>query len=58
VRNRRLVLVIAIVIAAPIFFATLGGTRDAGLAIGVVLVAIGAVWGLAGTRRAGDGGEG
>jgi hypothetical protein len=58
VRNHRLMLVIAIVIAAPIFFATLGGTADAGLAIGVVLVAVGAVWGVAGTRRAGDGGEG
>jgi hypothetical protein len=57
VRNPRLLLVIAAVISLPILFGLLGGTRDAGLVIGVVLVVIGVASGLFGTRAPDDGGE-
>ena len=50
--RRRLILVIAIVIALPILFASLGGSGDAGLVIGIALVAIGVVWMLLGSRSA------
>ena len=39
--DRRLLIAIGAVIALPILFASLGAGRGAGLAIGVVLVAIG-----------------
>jgi hypothetical protein len=48
--NRRVIVAIAAVIALPIFFAVVGGGRDAGLAIGAALVAIGIGVGLFGGR--------
>jgi hypothetical protein len=53
--RRRLILVIAIVIALPILFASLGGSGNVGLVIGVVLVLIGLAWMLVGSRAEGGG---
>ena len=53
--RRRLILVIAIVIALPILFASLGGSGNAGLLIGVLLVVVGLGWMLVGSRAEGDG---
>jgi general stress protein CsbA len=39
--DRRLLIAIAAVIALPILFAAIGGGRFVGIAIGVVLVAVG-----------------
>ena len=52
--NRTVLLAIAAVIALPILFAVAGGGSDTGLIIGIVLVVVGIVSGLAGARRAGD----
>jgi hypothetical protein len=54
VRNPRVVLVVAAVISLPILFAVIGGTRNAGLLIGVVLVVLGIGSGLVGSRRSSD----
>jgi hypothetical protein len=53
-RRRRLILAIGLVLAAPLIFAAAGATQRAGLAVGVVLVVVGVVIGLAGARRAGN----
>ena len=50
--RRRVILAIAIVIALPILFASLGGSGNAGLFIGIVLVAVGVAWMLLGSRSA------
>jgi hypothetical protein len=47
-------LVVAAVISLPILFGVIGGTRDAGLIIGVVLVVLGIASGLVGARRSTD----
>jgi hypothetical protein len=52
-----MLLVIAAVISLPILFGLLGGTRDAGLVIGVVLVLAGVATGIFGSRAPDDGGE-
>jgi hypothetical protein len=52
--NPRLMLVVAAVISLPILFGVIGGTRDAGLIIGVVLVVLGIASGLVGARRSTD----
>jgi hypothetical protein len=57
VRNPRRLLLIAAVISLPILFALVGGTHDAGLAIGVVLVVVGVASGILGSRAPDDGGE-
>jgi hypothetical protein len=57
VRNPRMLVVIAAVISLPILFGLLGGTRDAGLVIGVVLVLAGVATGIFGSRAPDDGGE-
>jgi hypothetical protein len=56
-RNPRIVLVVAAIIVLPIVFGLLGGTRDAGLVIGIVLVVVGIVSGVLGARSPGDGDE-
>jgi hypothetical protein len=43
------------VVAAPLIFAAAGATEHAGLVVGVILVVVGIVMGVAGARRAGDG---
>jgi sorbitol-specific phosphotransferase system component IIBC len=57
VRNPRRLVVVAAVISLPILFALLGGTHDAGLVIGVVLVLAGVAYGIIGSRAPDDGGE-
>lgn len=52
--NPRLLLVVAAVISLPILFGVVGGTRDAGLIIGIVLVVVGIASGLIGARRRTD----
>jgi hypothetical protein len=49
-RRRAFVLAIAAIIVLPIIFAVAGGSRGAGIAIGVVLVVAGLVSGLARRR--------
>ena len=56
-RNPRVLLLVAAVIVLPILFGLLGGTRDAGLVIGVVLVVVGVAAGVLGARSPDDGGE-
>jgi hypothetical protein len=46
---------IAAVITIPLIFTLVGGGRDAGLIIGVVLVAVGLAWSVLGSRRPSDG---
>jgi hypothetical protein len=48
--HRVLVIAIGAVIALPLIFAALGAGQDAGLVIGVVLVALGLGWSLLGSR--------
>lgn len=48
--NRTTIIAIASVIAIPLIFAALGATQAAGLAIGVLLVAIGLGWSALGSR--------
>jgi hypothetical protein len=57
VRGRGIVIAIGLVIAAPLIFAALGATERAGLIVGVVLVVVGIVASLAGSRRPDDRGE-
>jgi hypothetical protein len=45
---------IAAVITIPLIFTLLGGGRDAGLIIGVVLVVVGLAWSVIGSREPGD----
>jgi hypothetical protein len=52
--NRTTVIAIAAVITIPLIFALLGGGRDAGLIIGVVLVAVGVAWSVIGSRTPND----
>jgi hypothetical protein len=54
-RNPRLLILVAAVISLPILFGTLGGTSNAGLIIGIVLVVVGIASGLVGGRRSTDG---
>jgi hypothetical protein len=54
--RRPVLLTIAIVLALPILFATVGGTAGAGLLLGVVLVAIGVGSMFFGARGAEDDG--
>ena len=56
-RNPRLVLLVAAIIMLPIVFGLLGGTRNAGLVIGIVLVVAGIASGVLGTRSPRDGDE-
>jgi hypothetical protein len=49
--NRFTVLAIGAVIAIPLIFAALGAGQAAGIAFGVVLVAIGVGWMLVGSRE-------
>ena len=53
-RNPRVLIVVAIVISLPIFFGLLGGTRNAGLIIGIACVAAGVLIGVLGARRSPD----
>lgn len=53
-RNPRILLLVAAVISLPILFGALGGTRDAGLIVGIVLVVVGLASGLVGSRRPTD----
>lgn len=48
--SRTTIIAIAAVIAIPLIFAALGATQIAGLAVGVILVAIGLGWTLASSR--------
>jgi hypothetical protein len=57
VRGRGIVIAIGLVIAAPLIFAALGATERAGLIVGVVLVVVGIVASLAGSRRPDDRGD-
>jgi hypothetical protein len=41
---------IAAVITIPLIFTLIGGGRDAGLIVGVVLVAVGVAWSVIGSR--------
>jgi hypothetical protein len=53
--SRTTLIAIAAVIALPLIFAALDGGRNAGLALGVVLVAVGLCWTLVDARgRSGD----
>jgi hypothetical protein len=45
---------IAAVITIPLIFTLLGAGRDAGLIIGVVLVAVGVAWSVIGSRGPSD----
>jgi hypothetical protein len=56
-QRRGLVLAIGLVITAPLIFAALGATQRAGLIVGVVLVVVGIVASVAGSRRPDDSGE-
>jgi hypothetical protein len=56
-RHPRLLLLVAAVITLPIVFGLLGGTRDAGLVIGIVLVVVGVASGVLGGRAPDDGDE-
>jgi hypothetical protein len=49
--GRTTIIAIASVIAIPLIFAALGATQAAGLALGVILVAIGLGWSAIGSRR-------
>jgi hypothetical protein len=51
--SRTTVVIIGAVIAIPLVFAALGASRSAGLAFGVLLVAVGLGWTLLGARDAG-----
>jgi hypothetical protein len=57
VPGRGIVIAIGLVIAAPLIFAALGATERAGLIVGVVLVVVGIVASLAGSRRPDDRGD-
>lgn len=48
--SRTTIIAIAAVIAIPLIFAATGATQAAGLAVGVILVAIGLGWTLLGSR--------
>lgn len=48
--SRTTIIAIAAVIAIPLIFAALGATQAAGLAVGVILVAIGVGWSVLGSR--------
>jgi hypothetical protein len=48
--SRTTIIAIGAVIAIPLIFAALGATRAAGLALGVILVAIGVGWSVLGSR--------
>jgi hypothetical protein len=52
--SRYLVIAVGAVIAIPLIFAALGAGQAAGLAFGVVLVVIGVVWMVVGSRDDGD----
>jgi hypothetical protein len=51
--SRLTIIAIAGVIAIPLIFAAAGATQAAGLAIGVILVAIGVGWSVLGSRPTG-----
>jgi hypothetical protein len=51
--SRTTAIIIGAVIAIPLIFAALGASRSAGLVFGVLLVAVGLGWTLAGSRDAG-----
>lgn len=53
--SRTTIIAIAAVIAIPLIFAALGATQVAGLAIGVILVAIGLGWTMASSRTSDPG---
>jgi hypothetical protein len=53
--SRTTIIAIAAVIAIPLIFAALGATQAAGLAVGVILVAIGLGWTLLGSRTSDPG---
>jgi hypothetical protein len=55
--GRFVVIGIGLVVAAPLIFAALGATQRAGLIVGVVLVVVGIVASLAGSRRPDDRGD-
>jgi hypothetical protein len=48
--SRTTIIAIAAVLAIPLIFAAIGATQAAGLAVGVILVAIGVGWTLLGSR--------
>lgn len=52
--NRTTLTAIAAVITIPLIFGLLGGSRDAGLIMGVLLVAIGVGWSVIGSQRSHD----
>jgi hypothetical protein len=52
--NRRLLAAIALIICVPLLFAWLGTGQGAGLAIGIMLVAVGLGSTLLGSRRSED----
>jgi hypothetical protein len=51
VPNRTTILAIGAIIAIPAIFAALGAGQAAGIAFGVVLVAVGVVWMVVGPRE-------
>jgi hypothetical protein len=53
-RSTRTLTAIAAVITIPLIFALVGGGRDAGLIIGVVLVVVGVAWSVIGSRGPSD----
>jgi hypothetical protein len=52
--GRTTLIIIGAVIAIPLIFAALGASRVAGLAFGVLLVAVGLGWTLLGSRGEGE----
>jgi hypothetical protein len=54
--RRRLIIVVALIIALPILFASLGGSGGTGVIIGIVLVTLGLGSMLVGSRGAEDDG--
>jgi hypothetical protein len=53
--SRTTLTIIGAVIAIPLIFAALGASRSAGLAFGVLLVAVGLGWSLVSSRGGGAG---
>ena len=53
--SRTTLIIIGAVIAIPLIFAALGASSSTGLALGVLLVAVGLGWSLIGSRDEGGG---
>jgi hypothetical protein len=53
-RSTRTLTAIAAVITIPLIFTLVGGGRDAGLIVGVVLVVVGVAWSVIGSRGRSD----